>query len=109
MEAAFRRVKEGLTQRPARLLASAMSHLSMDRAHSQTGSQGAITPGPYRSSDLGHVGRELEDEHASNSLDDSHNPHFSSRGHVDQELEQAGQYLAEGSGRTPGNTPISSL
>ena len=111
MEAAFRRVKEGFTQRPARLLASAMSHLSMDRPHSQTGSQGAVTPEPYRSSDLGHIGRELEDEHASNSLDGSPNLQFSSRGQVDQELEQVDQFLqhqlVRGSGITPGNTPVS--
>ena len=108
MEAAFRKVREGLSQRPARLLSSAMSHFTSERPHSQagSGSQGAVTPEPYRSSDLGLIGRELEAELASHSMDGSHNPQLSSRGQVDQDLEQAGQYLAERSGRTPGNTPI---
>ena len=74
------------------------SHLSMDRAHSQTDfrSQCATIPGPhYRSSDLGHMGRELEVEPASSGLDGSSNPQFSSRGQIDRDSEQADQYLQQ--------------
>ena len=89
------------------------SHLSMDRAHSQTDfrSQGVTTPGPhYRSSDLGRIGRELEIEPAPSGLEGSSNPQFSSRGQIDQDLEQADQYLQQQLVRdsviTPDNTPL---
>ena len=104
MEAAFRKVREKLTQESSRLLNSALSHLSqpiMDRAHSQMDlrSHGVITPGPlYRSSDLDHLGIHSQIDQAEPSpsgLGGSSNPQHSSSSHgqIDQDLQEADVYL----------------
>ena len=100
MEAAFRKVREKLTQEPSRLLNS-LSRLSqpMDRANSQMDlrSNGMFTPDPlYRSSDLDHLGIHSQidqGEPAPSGLGGSSDLQHSSHGQIDEDLEQADVYL----------------
>ena len=111
MEAAFRKVREKLTQEPSRLLNS-LSRLSqpMDRANSQMDlrSNGMFTPGPlYRSSDLDHLGIHSQidqGEPPPSGLGWSSDLQHSSHDQINEDLEQADVYLQNQLLR---NSPIS--
>ena len=115
MEAAFRKVRDRLTQEPSRLLNS-LSRLSepIGRANSQMDLQlnGMFTPDPpYRSSDMDHLeihSQIDQGEPAPSGLSGSSHIQESSHGQIDEDLDQANGFLQDQLLRNSPTTPLNS-